>query len=149
MPSAKKVLLIDDEPHIISNYIDELRKCGYEVTVHATADGGLQCLRNDCLDIDIVVLDIQMPTPKGIAKVDTNDGMDTGFWLLQETRELLEEQTLPVIILSNRKAVALSGILAERFAFNPANLVRITTKNDTSSKLFPILVQQVLDEFEK
>jgi CheY-like chemotaxis protein len=143
------VLFIDDETNFATNYLDALTEFGYEVIHRDSADGGLAYLHNHAVEIDLVVLDIQMPTPIGVTSVATNDGLDTGIWLLGEARDLLEESTLPVLVLSNRAKVALEGLIAEKVMLLNQRLVRVTTKTVTSAKKLPPMVQSILAEFGK
>jgi len=59
----KKILLVDDEPHVIYVLKLFLKKNGYEVT---TANNGEQALKKVISDNpDVVITDIQMPRMSG------------------------------------------------------------------------------------
>ncbi len=77
----KKVLIVDDEPHLRLLYETELRRAGYEVMTAANAEQGLEYV--ETMDPDLVVLDIRMA------------GMD-GIEALQ--RILDRDNTIPVIL---------------------------------------------------
>jgi two-component system alkaline phosphatase synthesis response regulator PhoP len=60
----KKVLLIDDEPHVISVLSHFLNKYGYDVF---TASNGLVALEKVSKQMpDVIVSDIQMPKMSGL-----------------------------------------------------------------------------------
>lgn len=62
-PTAKKVLCIEDEHFISELYTRALKKAGYEVTVSADGEEGLQkALSNE---FDIILLDIMLPNMVG------------------------------------------------------------------------------------
>jgi CheY-like chemotaxis protein len=149
MPSQLTILFIDDETHFATNYVEALREYGFKVLFYDTASEGLEYLRTNCLKIDLLVLDIQMPTPVGVSITETKDGLDTGIWLLGEARDLLEENQLPTLVLSNRAKIALEQAILERVLFDPPKLVRVTTKTATSAKKLPPLVADILGEFGK
>ncbi len=78
---VKKVLIVDDEPHLRLLYETELRRAGFETMAAATAEQGLEFV--DLMRPDLVVLDIRMP------------GMD-GVECLQ--RILDRDNTIPVVL---------------------------------------------------
>ena len=77
----KKVLIVDDEPHLRLLYETELRRAGYEVMTAANAEQGLEYV--ETMSPDLVILDIRMA------------GMD-GIEALQ--RILDRDNTIPVIL---------------------------------------------------
>ena len=54
---------------------------------------GLKFIRERSEEINIVILDIMMPTPKGVDEAETNAGQDTGIWLLLKARAVIEKKT--------------------------------------------------------
>jgi len=80
------VLVVDDEPRILTFLKVKLKASGYEVL---TADNGLEALEQvQSQEPDLLVLDVVMP------------GMD-GFETLKQVRAL---SSVPVIILSGKEA---------------------------------------------
>lgn len=77
----KKVLIVDDEPHLRLLYETELRRAGFDTMSAANAEQGLEYV--DAMRPDLVVLDIRMP------------GMD-GVEALQ--RILDRDNTIPVVL---------------------------------------------------
>ncbi len=60
----KKVLIVDDEPHLRLLYETELRRAGFETMSAANAEQGLEYV--DAMRPDLVVLDIRMPGMDGV-----------------------------------------------------------------------------------
>ncbi len=77
----KRVLIVDDEPHLRLLYETELRRAGFETMTAANAEQGLEFV--DTMHPDLVVLDIRMA------------GMD-GVEALQ--RILDRDNTIPVVL---------------------------------------------------
>jgi DNA-binding response OmpR family regulator len=78
---VKKVLIVDDEPHLRLLYETELRRAGFETMTAANAEQGLEFV--ETMGPDLVILDIRMA------------GMD-GVEALQ--RILDRDNTIPVIL---------------------------------------------------
>lgn len=85
--SAKKVLVADDEVHIIHVVALKLRKNGYEVITAQDGEEVLDLVRQE--NPDILVTDYQMP------------GM-TGVEVVEKLREAEQTADLPVIMLTAR-----------------------------------------------
>ena len=85
--TGKKVLVVDDEIHIVHVVAVKLRNNGYDVI---TADNGLEAYELACREKpDIVVTDFQMPAM-------------TGLELLEKMRATEETKSIPVILLTAR-----------------------------------------------
>jgi len=85
--SGKKVLVVDDEIHIIHVVAIKLRSNGFEVV---TASNGAQAYELVCSENpDLIVTDFQMPV------------MD-GFELVRKLREKEQTKDIPVIMLTAR-----------------------------------------------
>jgi two-component system alkaline phosphatase synthesis response regulator PhoP len=84
---TKKVLVADDEVHIIHVVAIKLRNNGYEVV---TADNGAEAFELACEEKpDIVVTDYQMPRM-------------TGLELIDKLRRCEQTKDIPVIMLTAR-----------------------------------------------
>jgi DNA-binding response OmpR family regulator len=62
MPAVKRILIVDDEPHILRSLGFVLEKAGYQVL---QARSGAEALRLVDQRPDLVFLDIMMPAPDG------------------------------------------------------------------------------------
>ena len=147
MLTNRTILFIDDEKYLLNYYIEAVEGAGYKAVFCSSADEGLAYIRDRHAEIDLIVLDIMMPTPKGAAASETNDGLDTGIWLLQQARELIEEATIPVIVLSNRSKVTLESLVAERILL-PDGLVLVATKTETAASALPNLVGRMYQRWK-
>ena len=84
---GKKVLVVDDEVHIVHVVAIKLRNNGYEVI---SADNGEEAYELACREKpDIIVTDYQMPVM-------------TGLKLVEKLRQYEETQDIPVIMLTAR-----------------------------------------------
>jgi two-component system alkaline phosphatase synthesis response regulator PhoP len=106
----KKVLIVDDEIHIVHVVAIKLRNNGYEVI---SADNGAQAFDLALKERpDIIVTDFQMPVM-------------TGMELVEKLRQHEETQDIPVIMLTARsfaipqeqqKNLQISGCLSKPFS---------------------------------
>ncbi len=107
-----RILVADDDAHIVDLVRMYLKKAGYEVVTARDGDETQRLLRS--YDFDLVVLDIMMPGPDG----------------LQIVRSLRRRSDLPVIFLSARSS-DIDKVAGLQFGgddyvtkpFNPAELV--------------------------
>ena len=108
--TGKKVLVVDDEIHIVHVVAIKLRNNGYEVT---TADNGAEAYELVCKEKpDIIVTDYQMPVMSGIE-------------LVQKLRADEATKDIPVIMLTARsfaiskaqqEDLKISGCLSKPFS---------------------------------
>ena len=85
--TGKRVLVVDDEVHIVHVVAIKLRNNGYEVI---SADNGEEAYELACREKpDIIVTDYQMPVM-------------TGLELVEKLRQYEETQDIPVIMLTAR-----------------------------------------------
>lgn len=85
MTSKKKILIIEDEPHIVLGLTDALEFEGFAVVSAGTGNGGVQLAKQE--KPEAVLLDLMLP--------DTN-----GFKVCEELRRL--DAFVPIIILTAR-----------------------------------------------
>ena len=108
--AEKKVLVVDDEIHIVHVAAIKLRNNGYEVV---TATNGAEAFELACAEKpDIIVTDFQMPAM-------------TGLELVEEIRQNEETKDIPVILLTARsfaiseeqqEDLQISGCLSKPFS---------------------------------
>lgn len=84
--TARRVLLVDDDPIIVRIYQDGLTRLGFAVTAAANGLAAMQALRTSTPEV--VILDLMMPKFSGAE-------------VLRFIRERPETEAVPVIILSN------------------------------------------------
>jgi len=68
---VKKVLIVDDEPHLRLLYETELRRAGYETMTAANAEQGLEYV--ETMHPDLVILDIRMAGMDGVEALDRDN----------------------------------------------------------------------------
>jgi CheY-like chemotaxis protein len=84
---SKKVLVVDDEIHIVHVVAIKLRSNGFEVV---TASNGAEAFGLACTEMpDIIVTDLQMPVMDGLE-------------LVGKLRENDQTKSIPVIMLTGR-----------------------------------------------
>jgi two-component system phosphate regulon response regulator PhoB len=115
--SPKKVLVVDDEVHIVHVVAIKLRNNGYEAI---TAGDGAQAYELACAEQpDIVIADFQMPVM-------------TGLELVEKLRTNEQTRNIPVILLTARnfaideqrqKELQISQCITK--PFSPKELLRI------------------------
>ena len=85
--TGKRVLVVDDEVHIVHVVAIKLRNNGYEVI---SADNGAEAFELACKEKpDIIVTDYQMPVMSGLE-------------LVEKLRNCDETQDIPIIMLTAR-----------------------------------------------
>jgi CheY-like chemotaxis protein len=64
-PRRFQVLVVDDEPGMRETLVDILEESGYDVSTAADGQDALDVMQNR--DVDIVVMDVQMPNRDGVS----------------------------------------------------------------------------------
>lgn len=116
------ILFVDDEQGRMQSWIDELQLCGYSVCAVSTADEALRQLESHKNLIDLVVLDIMMPSGEKLANADTEGGLRTGMKIYEELRRVAP--TLRVFVFTNVS----DPFVAEKF--NHESYCRFLRKKD-------------------
>jgi DNA-binding NarL/FixJ family response regulator len=94
------ILMIDDEPRGISSYKEELVLSGYRVVHERKVDDALRVLAREDAGLELVILDIMMPTGEQFRDDEAVQmGLRTGVRLYETIRA--KAPALPVIILTN------------------------------------------------
>jgi len=82
---SKKLLIADDEPHIVKVLEIRLKKAGYEVRTANDGEQTLERIKED--KPDLVVLDVMMPPPNG-------------FQLCRMLKDDAKYKDIPIILLT-------------------------------------------------
>ncbi len=82
---AKKVLITDDEPNIVTALEFLLERNGYEVYIARDGEGALQLV--EAHKLDLVLLDVMMP-------------VKSGYEVCQRMRERVEWRNIKIVILT-------------------------------------------------
>ncbi len=118
----KLVLLIDDNRLPMDYYVKALRQEGFKVQHCLGTDAALNFVETEGSEIAVIVLDIMLPPGKTYKDEDTNEGLRTGVFLLEDIRKYCPKK--PVVVLTN---VTNPSTLNE---FENLPLVRIVQKKD-------------------
>ncbi len=84
----KKILIIDDEPHLVEILANRLRSAGYEVISASSGEIGLEQARRE--NPDLILLDVLMPD------------LD-GYEVLRHLKEAAPTRAIPVMMLTVKK----------------------------------------------
>lgn len=82
---AKKILVIDDEPHVVKYLTSFFEDCGYDTCSASNGEEGMDVLQKE--KPDLITLDLQMPG-------------DTGTRFFRNMSKAKEFKDVPVIIVS-------------------------------------------------
>lgn len=82
---SKKLLIADDEPHIVKVLEIRLKKAGYDVRTANDGEQTLERIKED--KPDLVVLDVMMPPPNG-------------FQLCRMLKDDAKYKDIPIILLT-------------------------------------------------
>jgi CheY-like chemotaxis protein len=84
---AKKILVVDDEPHIVKLVSSRLEANGYEVIAASDGKEGIEKAKEE--QPDLILLDIAMPKM-------------TGHEVLKKLKEDKDTKSIPVIMITGR-----------------------------------------------
>jgi len=97
------ILFIDDERRVMDSYREylalKLSPEGYDVLFLDKIDPALDILENRGDEIDLIILDVMMPTGNKLNREQTGDGLMTGVVFYDLIRNKLP--TLPVVVFTN------------------------------------------------
>jgi DNA-binding response OmpR family regulator len=85
----KKILMVEDTPHLSEEIADILRLEGYRVTIAHNGQRALELLPGS--NPDLIITDLLMP------------GMD-GFELIQQVRSMASFKSVPILIFSAKSS---------------------------------------------
>lgn len=92
------ILLIDDDKFGMKPYIEELRDAGHNVQLAQDPDQALGVLKQRSGEIELIILDVLMPTGETLSESDTDAGLRTGERLLPVI--MGDYDWIPVIVFS-------------------------------------------------
>src|SRR5437773_4654473 len=67
MPSAKHILVVEDERHLAMGIKFNLEGEGYRVAVAGSGPAALEAFQENEADVDLIILDIMLPGMSGYA----------------------------------------------------------------------------------
>ena len=139
----KLILFIDDQRNQLNYYMEAVEEAGYKTIFCDSADNGLTCIRDRHGEVALVVLDIRMSPPQGVATTEVDEG---GISLLRQAKETIQDNSIPVIVLSNLDKPTLERAVNEQGL--PTGLVHVTTKTETAARALPPLITKMLHQWK-
>ncbi len=132
---SRHIAIVEDEPAILGNYTDILRRQGYEVNGYYNRSQAMDNFRNRLPDL--AILDIGL-----------GDDMDGGFELCRELRAL--SPTIPIIFLTARDSEldTVSGLRlgADDYLTKDISLAHLTARIAALFRRTEAMQQQVQKE---
>ncbi|MBD3373582.1 response regulator [candidate division KSB1 bacterium] len=131
----KHVLLVDEDVFPMKFYVKALNKHGFNVKHIRNPDQALEFIEAEKNSVEAVILDIMLPPGETYKNIDTNNGLETGVYLLQDLRKQVDRK-LPIIILTNvQSPETLTKIqktkyqvIAAKLEYPPYDLARLLKK---------------------
>lgn len=99
----QRVLVVDDEPGMRETLVDILEGVGYQVQAAGDGESALDALQRDDVDIDIVVMDVQMPKRDGVSVLQEIDSppptviMMTAYALEERLRAAVDSNAFAIL----------------------------------------------------
>jgi CheY-like chemotaxis protein len=122
------ILFVDDDIRYIKTYIEELKYCGYIVEHRDSVDKAIDFIVSKGDEIELLILDIMMPSGSYFKDIDRDNGLRTGCLLLDKMRSGLVKVNFPVLVLTNVPTSSLPSeirkLVLQKEDFNPADLVK-------------------------
>jgi CheY-like chemotaxis protein len=131
------ILFVDDDKRYIKTYIEELRHCGYTVVHHDSVDKAINFINSESDEIELLILDIMMPSGSYFKDIDRENGLRTGCLLLKEIGSGIIEICSPILVLTNVSANSLP-IEYRKFVLRKEDF----TPEDLAKKIHQILSSQ-------
>jgi CheY-like chemotaxis protein len=138
----ERILLIDDDRVPIHYYLRALGEAGHAVEHKRNPDEAIEYLDMKADEVDLIILDVMIPSGKAFATEKTDEGMTSGLFLLKKIRA--QWPTLPVLILTNLSPSELGGD-----KLTPLGQVESARKIDTDPFDLVDRVRLLLDSRDK
>jgi CheY-like chemotaxis protein len=123
----RKILFVDDDATQMKYHVKRLRK-SFEIEVRGDVKRAFETFEASPEGWAGVILDVMMPP--GDFEAATPNGMQTGWFLLKQVREI--DSQLPVLVLTNARNIALKQAfeaephvkVIEKLLITPETLLR-------------------------
>ncbi len=114
MAEIYQILIVDDEPDILSTYQNFFEKRGYVVETAQNGKQGLEKIRNG--DFDVAIVDIGMPEMNGFEMIRkaNEDDIDPEWIILTghgQANEVIEALKLGAVDWFNKESIEMSELL--------------------------------------
>lgn len=105
------ILFLDDDEGELTPYLEAMQEAGLDAGLMTSVDGFVAELGSIAQALELVVLDMAMPTGRTFADEKTNGGLRTGEFLYMLIRERLPH--VPIVVFTNRSLHRLPRQLTE------------------------------------
>lgn len=136
-----KILFIDDEPEWCGPYLEVLHQ-GFEVIVKHHAQAALDYVESH-QDIEGIIIDVMMPTPINVSSTKTNNGLDTGVWVIEQLHGYIVAAKCPVVVVTNREKSSFNARLGE--VGLSSELLQVKLKSEINAKLLAVMMRQMIN----
>lgn len=99
------LLMIDEDRQKMEPLQATLELYGFNVEYCMDVDGAMEYVCQNTDSIDIILLDIMMPSGKLFEGIDTRNGKDTGLHLYRKIREVYYGPIIFYTVVRNRELV--------------------------------------------
>lgn len=126
------ILLIDDAPKHMKEYLEELEDAGINFKFTHDPQNGIEIFKKYKSSIGLVVLDMIMPPPPILGNIQTSFGNRTGEFVAKRIKEI--DKNVPIMILTNKSlsSIDLKGykniILCSKTETLPETFVEFLTQ---------------------
>ncbi|MCX6250482.1 MAG: response regulator [Bacteroidetes bacterium] len=134
-----KILFIDDEPHLLNEYILALEEAGYSVEFQKDVEEAMRFFLRHHESFDGVILDVMMPAPAILGDRATEYGLRTGLTVLSRIRE--ESPQMPVMLFTN--------LPRARISVDKDEFLEIRQKMETPPFAFPKFINELINKKKK
>ena len=93
------ILFIDDEKRRMKSYVEELEFSSYQVEFISDVDSAVEYFKKYQEKLELIILDIMMPTGNSFDSRQTKNGLRTGVSFYEEIRK--QKPILPIMIFTN------------------------------------------------
>lgn len=97
--TVPQVLFLEDNVAWAKNYITRLQQAGFNVSHMLDAAAAVRFVH--ATPPAAMVIDIQLPIPRDVAAHDVADGNRAGLWFLEQVRDVIVNNWVPVFVLTN------------------------------------------------
>jgi CheY-like chemotaxis protein len=136
-----QVIFVDDDVFFAQGYVEALEE-SFTVHVCITASDAVALVKQN-LDLCAAVLDVMMPSPREVDNI-TEQGLDTGLWVLSEIKKDVISRNIVVLLLTNR-SVGYVEAATGQMGF-PAGLIHVRSKVETARRSLPILLKSLINK---
>ncbi len=132
------IVFVDDDKIYIEDYVEELRDNDYIVSHLHNIDKAFDFIVENSQEIDLLVLDMMIPSGSLLKNKDNDNGRRTGNLFIEELRNRIDLTLFPIIVFTHVNIQNLPSIVSG------ISLQKLQKEEFTPYKLF-LKVKDVLN----